>query len=97
MLKHGTSLTQAVPPAVSNVSWPEDGTTESAHLILLHHLPDSTAFLADDVAMKLVRHLHVLRYGHQRLNEESVRRPSLSKKKDDTEKKTEQDLPAGRL
>lgn len=45
-----------------------------ANLVLLHHLPDPTALLADDVAMQLVRHFDVLRYGHQRLWEEGVTR-----------------------
>lgn len=49
-----------------------ESSTASADLVLLHHLPDSTALLADDVAMQLVRHLDVLRYGHQRLTEEAV-------------------------
>ena len=52
------------------VSWPEDGARVCAHLVLLHHLPDAAALLTDDVAMKLVRHLHVLRDGNQRLREE---------------------------
>lgn len=42
-----------------------------ANLVLLHHLPDPAALLANDVAMQLVRHFDVLRYGHQRLKEEA--------------------------
>lgn len=77
-----TSLMQAVWPSVLNVlAWRwQQRTTESAHLVLLHHLPDSTAFLADDVAMQLVRHLHILRYGHQGLNEEDMTRLLMRKK-----------------
>lgn len=39
----------------------------SANLIFLHQLPDSAALLADDVAVQVVRHFHIFRYGHQRL------------------------------
>lgn len=45
--------------------------TAYTNLVLLHHLPDAAALLADDVAMQLVRHFDVLCYGHQRLEEKA--------------------------
>lgn len=59
----------------------------AAHLVLLHHLPDPAALLADDVAMQLVRHLHVFCDRDQRLEEEAVRRLLVRKKEEREEEK----------
>lgn len=48
-----------------------ESSSVSPYLVVFHHLPDSNALLANDVAMQLIRHLHILCYGHQRLKEES--------------------------